>query len=495
VTAAYLSGILTAWCFTQLALGAFFALAHLVSRRERDLALFALMCLSLAYHSASSARANLAQTILERYEAVTGVMSAALLATAFNLHFVLAYAGVARRRKIVIVTYVLAFLFEIANATGHWWKLETAEAFPTRVFGGTLLLWHAEPTVFAQIGFTLVAAAFIVAQAVLVHAYRTGKSESLIAFFGGAVLLAAASNDMLLAAKVIRSSFYLAPHAFMLYAFTIVSTLVVRYRRTVGDLVRAEASLHRTMDELRASHAELRRAQDELSTKRELAAVGELAAAIAHEVRNPLAVIVNAVASLRRPQVREGDRQTLLGIVEEEADRLNRLVTDLLRFARPTSLERSRVDLQELLDSLVIPEPSRVEVQYAADAPRELEADPNLLRVALDNLLTNAAQAAPGGGLIEVSVTAAGDGAVRIRIRDHGNGMDAATLARAFDPFFTTRPSGTGLGLPIVQRIVKAHGGSLEIESEPGAGTTATLICPARATGSSPAPAVATAAG
>jgi signal transduction histidine kinase len=107
--------------------------------------------------------------------------------------------------------------------------------------------------------------------------------------------------------------------------------------------------------------------------------------------------------------------------------------------------------------------------------------DPNLFRLVFDNLVRNACQAMRGGGRVDIVVTRgklASSPAVSIQIKDHGHGMEAEVRERALDPFFTTRPSGTGLGLPIVQRIVEAHGGELILESEEGAGTSVTLLLP-----------------
>ena len=225
--------------------------------------------------------------------------------------------------------------------------------------------------------------------------------------------------------------------------------------------------------------------QSELVTKNQLAAVGELAAAIAHEVRNPLAIIVNAVAGLRRVTGSEEDRSTLLGIVDEEAARLNRLVTDLLRFARPVSVKRSPVSLGELAkrSRSQIMDGHEIVVSLAADPEiQTVWVDPNLFRLVFDNLEQNACQSMQGGGRVDIVVTRGelsnGGAAVSIQIKDHGHGMEPEVRERALDPFFTTRPSGTGLGLPIVQRIVDAHGGELVIESQEGAGTSITLFLP-----------------
>jgi signal transduction histidine kinase len=215
-----------------------------------------------------------------------------------------------------------------------------------------------------------------------------------------------------------------------------------------------------------------------------LAAVGELAAAIAHEVRNPLAIIVNAVAGLRRTSLQEQDRHTLLGIVDEETARLNRLVTDLLRFARPVSIRRSTVSLAELVRRA---ESSRgSEHRFEITIPNDptlgtVQADANLLRLVFDNLVANACQSMPEGGTVQILVgedLLNDERCIKIEVIDHGHGMDESVLSRAVDPFFTTRPSGTGLGLPIVHRIVAAHGGELHMDSEPQRGTTVRLLLP-----------------
>lgn len=478
----YLSGILTAWCLTQLALGVFFALAHLLGRRERDLLIYAGMCLALAYHSASSAEAHVAQTVSERLVAVTGVMEAALIAAALNLHFVGAFAGLRLRAHWLLFLYAIAAAFELAAVFGYWWRLETASLAHASLFGFELRHWRAEPTLVARLGFVWVALELLAAQVVLYRMARSGKRESYFAFFGGTLLVGAAANDMLLSMGAVRNTLFLVPHAFMLYAFSVASTLVFRYRRTISELTRTERELRKTTAELTLSHAELREVQDELGRKEQLAAVGELAAAIAHEVRNPLAVIANAVATLRRAGISDADREVLLGIVSEESERLNSMVTDLLRFARPTSIKKSRVDLVELVEHTQVPLGERYQIEvHADDSARFVEGDPNLLRTALDNVIQNATQAMPKGGVISVDVREAErdhHAGVTLTLEDAGSGMDQETLARALDPFFTTRPSGTGLGLPIVQRVIQAHGGSVDLQSQSGRGTTVSLWLP-----------------
>jgi signal transduction histidine kinase len=213
--------------------------------------------------------------------------------------------------------------------------------------------------------------------------------------------------------------------------------------------------------------------------------VGELSAVVAHEVRNPLAIISNAVATLRRRAgVNEADRQTLLAILDEESSRLNRLVGDLLCYARPINLERQLVSLRDLVARGMALTEGRIGIDVELVEPKPTEkvwADPNLLRQVIENLVDNAMQAMSGGGVLTVTLVNAtqdGEPGVEIQIQDTGEGMDTEVRARALDPFFTTRPSGTGLGLAIVARIVDAHGGSLRIKSKAGAGTVMHVFLP-----------------
>jgi signal transduction histidine kinase len=302
---------------------------------------------------------------------------------------------------------------------------------------------------------------------------------------GNALLLVAGANDALLSTGRVVATVCLSPHAFVLYAFAVASTLLFRYHRATGELEQTASSLRERTAELRHSYIELSEMEDELVKQQQLAAVGELAASIAHEVRNPLAVIVNAAASLRRERLSDQDRQTLLGIIDEETSRLNGLVTDLLRFARPFSITSADVELAELLEraARVVGDDYQVELSIPDDPLLGTAAvDPALLRLALENVIENACQAMPDGGTIGISSEYSSlDGVpcVRIAVRDQGPGMDAQVRKRALDPFFTTRRSGTGLGLPIAARIMEAHRGTLTIESEPGSGTVIGLLVPA----------------
>jgi signal transduction histidine kinase len=315
------------------------------------------------------------------------------------------------------------------------------------------------------------------------QATRVNRQHLVPSLLGTLVVAVSAAHDMVILMRG-GGAIYFLSHAFCLYGFFVGLSLLLRYRQVVVGYANTSSSLSQRTEELRKSHADLEQVQLELSSKKQLAAVGELAAAIAHEVRNPLAIIVNAVAGLRRQSLQEEDRHTLLGIVDEETARLNRLVTDLLRFARPVSIRRTTVSLAELVRRAEVGRGTEHKFEITIpDEPqlKTVQADANLLRLVFDNIVANACQAMPEGGTVRIVV---GEGylnnnrCIKIEIVDEGHGMDEAVLSRAVDPFFTTRPSGTGLGLPIVQRIVAAHGGELHIESEPQRGTNVGLLLP-----------------
>lgn len=239
-------------------------------------------------------------------------------------------------------------------------------------------------------------------------------------------------------------------------------------------------------DDLRQSYSSLEKAQAEVVRHERLAALGELAAVMAHEVRNPLGVIFNSLTSLRKRTTSDSETALLLGIVGEEADRLNRIVGDLLDFARPYEAERAPIELEPIIASAVEAASSatnaqvKVVTEFAQELPRFV-VDGHLVRQAVVNLVVNAIQAMPKGGTVTVRVSAEkknGSSLARIEVADEGVGISPATEKHIFQPFFTTKATGTGLGLAVVKRIVDAHHGEISVRSGAGVGTTFTVTLP-----------------
>ena len=208
-----------------------------------------------------------------------------------------------------------------------------------------------------------------------------------------------------------------------------------------------------------------------------LIGVGRLAAGLAHEIRNPLASVMAILQMLREDNP---NRQVDLAL--GEAERLNRLVDEFLEASRTPTLRRAQTDIAAL--ATTVTEAFASDPRFVGSVSVELSAvsivadiDPDRIRQVLWNLLTNAAQAMPGGGKVGVRVEAAPDAAL-VHVADQGVGIAAAELPHIFDPFFTRRAGGTGLGLALVDQIIRIHGGSIAVNSAPGSGTSFTIRLP-----------------
>lgn len=230
--------------------------------------------------------------------------------------------------------------------------------------------------------------------------------------------------------------------------------------------------------------AELARTQAQLVQRERLAALGELAAVVAHEVRNPLGVIFNSLGALRRQVRTDGDAPMLLQIVGEEADRLNRMVGDLLDFARPSKPSIRPEPIPHLLDQVVSSALATAGGASAVRVAREVDdglppvpVDARQLRQALLNVVLNALQAMPGGGTLTVRARREGR-LVCLELADTGPGVPPHLRQRIFEPFFTTRATGTGLGLAVVRRVAADHRGTVSVENGPGGGAVFSLRLP-----------------
>jgi len=242
------------------------------------------------------------------------------------------------------------------------------------------------------------------------------------------------------------------------------------------------AVIFQDLTRLRAMEEQVRRAT-------RLADLGEVAAGLAHELRNPLASMAGSIELLKgAPGLGESEAR-LMDIVLREAERLEKLVAAFLAFSRPAPPRREAVKLDEALaEALEVfandPAAARVRLERALE-PTLAWCDPGQLRQVFWNLFVNAAQAAGGGektGTVKVSCRPDGERALCL-VEDDGPGIAAQDLSQIFTPFFTTKERGTGLGLATVQRIVDAHGGTIAVESAPGHGTRVAVRIPARPDG------------
>jgi signal transduction histidine kinase len=215
-----------------------------------------------------------------------------------------------------------------------------------------------------------------------------------------------------------------------------------------------------------------------------LAAIGTLAAGVAHEIRNPLGIIKTSADIIKKNSRREEQNHELADFMIGEVDRLNRVVTRLLDFARPSQPKYELCNISTVIEkalALVGPQyridDLRVEKMLQQDIP-SVRADGEQLCQVFLNLIINAAQAMENGGRLVLSTGANGEDAVWASVSDTGPGIDRQILDNIFDPFFTTKKDGSGLGLAIVYRIVEGHKGRVEVKSSPGKGTTVTVVIP-----------------
>jgi two-component system sensor histidine kinase PilS (NtrC family) len=227
------------------------------------------------------------------------------------------------------------------------------------------------------------------------------------------------------------------------------------------------------------------RALEETSRRQDrLAAIGRMAASIAHEIRNPLAAMRGSIQMLRAEMEGESSQTELMEIILRESDRLNRIISDFLNYARPRSIIQSKVDVGELLqrtftllrNSTEIDERQIIK-EEVPDAPVLVDADAEQLQQVFWNLARNALQSMPAGGELRTTVHPPKDNRLRIAFADSGRGMSPQQVEHLFEPFSSTT-GGTGLGLSIVYQIIRDHGGTINVRSREGQGTTITIELP-----------------
>jgi signal transduction histidine kinase len=230
------------------------------------------------------------------------------------------------------------------------------------------------------------------------------------------------------------------------------------------------------------------RFQREAAQRERLSSLGRLSTVVAHEIRNPLMIIKTALRSLRAPNVSHEQVQTAVNDIDEETARLNRLVSEVLDFAKPIKFEHAPADLNALCEDAVRAAGSdAAAIPIALDLDRTLPTvvtDAERLRVALVNILANARHAVAARGTvgtrdpIRLRTRRNGSNRVTIEVRDQGMGIATEDLARVFDPYFTTRRTGTGLGLAISRNIIEGLGGTIAVSSRQGDGTEVRIELP-----------------
>jgi signal transduction histidine kinase len=224
--------------------------------------------------------------------------------------------------------------------------------------------------------------------------------------------------------------------------------------------------------------------EEKLRRAEKMSTLGEMAAVLAHEIRNPLGSI-RGTAEILRDDYKPGDpKHEFIEIQIKETERLNRVVEDFLHMARPQPVDAHPCPVQEELEMIVaLIKNDAIErkiklVLQPPIVPVIITADGEKLRQAFLNIAINALQATPPSGSVIISTKVYQTALCEICFHDTGPGIDADTLAKIFEPFYTTKPGGTGLGLAITKKIIENHKGTLLVESKPGHGTTVTVRLP-----------------
>ncbi|MGH7235660.1 MAG: sensor histidine kinase [Nitrospiraceae bacterium] len=252
------------------------------------------------------------------------------------------------------------------------------------------------------------------------------------------------------------------------------ASVEIRTGDEIEDLARTFQAMRRALEE---SLLTISTQQEELIRREKLASVGQLLAALAHDLRNPLAVIRSSAQLVLEGHQADAVKQEVGRYIIDEVDRLTHRINDFLRYARQKPPEPKRLQPEAIAQSALWHwkaqgghERLAVDTRFGVDLP-EVEVDPDQVGEALVNLLMNAREAMPDGGRLTVTTRTGGDGHVELEVADTGCGIPGANLERIFEPFFTTKEYGTGLGLTNVKRLIRDNGGTIEVQSEQGMGS------------------------
>lgn len=260
-------------------------------------------------------------------------------------------------------------------------------------------------------------------------------------------------------------------------------------KEKTGELIHAKQELEKYGKDLQkrvdARTRELKAAQDELIKKERLAAIGQMASVVGHEIRNPLAVINNSIYFIKTKLGQSGEPDPKLAkhikIIESEIQQANGIINEILTYSRQRELQPERVQLNTWLEELlsVYPFPPHIQLDKRFEAPDvPLDIDKTEMQQAIRNLIGNGIEVMPQQGTVRIRTAMADEGTACIEIGDSGSGIPPDVLDKIFAPFFTTKARGTGLGLAVVRKVIDRHKGRVEVESTVGKGTTFRLFLP-----------------
>ncbi len=484
----FLAGGFLAAGLTFLLGGGFFLEAWRHRRSDREYLMFGLATMSLGGYSASVGGIFIAVGLgaWESFPAFADLaFGFSASSSALLLDFAMCYVG-SSRRAVASASYAFAAVAGCVAWLGYWRVSGLPTMSSVEVLGLSLPAMHVELTWLGKgLGAGLLAMVVVTCRYLIVDLFRSGSQRSGFVVFGAGLLLLTFAHDIAALGFGLFKSVSLIALGFLVFVYGVAITLVSRYGQLSQQLELHEIELGARSDELSLSLEELQRTQEELVHSEQLAVVGEFAAVITHEVRNPMTIVNNAVTSLRRVDLVTDNTRTLLGIIEQEMLRLERLVSHLLSYARPLVPQRQAVELSALLDGCLTGAERAhpdVEIAVACEGPwPTVYVDPDMMTQVVHNVATNAIQAMDARGELSVHVARRRVDGVRsiiIGFEDTGEGMTEHQLEQAMSPFYTTRPGGTGLGLAICERIIDVHGGMLVVSSDRGVGTAVSVILP-----------------
>ncbi len=412
---------------------------------------------------------------------LSGILSSACL-----IHFVVRYARLPCETLVIRTSYAAATGYLILLGAGGWWTSPPGVHGTARVFDLEVNTFFFEVTPLASSFYAALGLVLVATVVVLGRLYLSGRTESKGAFIGSILLLLSGVNEMAMAMGW-QKSISLVPLGYSAFIYGVILTLVTRYaQRSVALEVRT-AELASRSRELETSYMQLQETERALVKSAQLADVGRLSHVIAERIQAPLAIVKSTLVQLKTVNTQQANLPVdKLKIIDTEAGQLAELVNRLLCYTRSTTAKLTPIDLQELLAPCVM----RSGAITGVDATLQCEGswpsihgDAHLLRQLFDDLIANAIRSLAGEGKITIRVRATHENdvdATAITIADNGLGMTEEDMGKAMTPFYSTHSDHHGLGLPISQRTVEAHGGSLTLESQPGKGTTARVVVPLR---------------
>jgi signal transduction histidine kinase len=480
----FVAGILFAWATVHVVIAIFMVFVYLRYSRNRDYLAFSVWCgflltffLAQVVHYTS----NNVQGIdfPTRLEGVVLPIGAAIL-----LYIAEKRAGITTRTKFLFYILFGSIAIGLAILSILGLTFDPSRVITKRFdfFTHDATLYEYEYTIWGYLQIVVSLIYATLAGLLLAKSVKADKVARNFFLVGVVVLNVLTIHDILLLADSIKS-FYLVAHGLFIMSLCVLFGFVREVEISRGQLTaRTQA--------LKQASINLNRVTNETRRLRPMADLGRLSASLAHEIRNPLAVLSNVASSLRHHNAHERDHskvEPLISMMQEETDRLARLVDDLLLFSQTSRMSNGTVDIPSLVtvalnDVARLYEPSMSPeiVTEVDDHLPSISGNQDNLRRALTNLIANSFQSSRGCGTVRVIACQKEEhpDAVMVGVVDDAGGVPVEHQSDIFDPFFSTRPTGTGLGLPIAKSIAEAHLGSLVFENRPGEGAGFWLCLP-----------------